>query len=122
MNPKNSDFKVSYIKSKGKSPTHPHFTLKLEGNLLYYNGISNTPILGAQNFEIEKSKFKKITEAFQKSNFSNFDKLYQGNIRDLSMTSIIYKNHEVKFQSKQAPKELKELALLLESLLTDLKN
>lgn len=121
LNSKNSDFKVTYTKSKGRISTSAHFTIKLDGTSVYYSGVANMPILGEHNFTIQKSEVKRIKDAFEKSAFSNFDKLYQGNIRDLPISSITYNNFEVRFQTKQAPKELKELALLIESTLIGLK-
>ena len=121
LNSKSSDFKVTYVKSKGRISTSAHFTIKLDGTSVYYSGVANMPILGEHNFTIQKSEVKRIKDAFEKSAFSSFDKLYQGNIRDLPISSITYKNHEVRFQTKHAPKELKELALLIESTLIGLK-
>ncbi len=118
LNVKKSNFQVSYVKSKGRLLTKPHFTIKLEGDSVYYNGIANMLVLGERNFTISKVELEEIEEAFEQSDFSDFDELYQGNIRDLPLTSMIYNNHEVRFQDKQAPEKLKRLEHLLEGLIT----
>lgn len=121
LTPRNSEFTVIYVKSKGRIPTSPHFILKLDGSSILYNGIGNMPILGEHYFTIKKSEVRKIKRAFYKSNFSNFDPLYQSNIRDLPISSITYNNYEVRFQTNSAPKELRDLATILENLLRKLK-
>ena len=118
LNVRKSNFQVTYIKSKGRLSTEPHFMIKLKGDSVHYNGIANMLVLGERNFTISKAELEKIKEAFEQSDFSDFDKLYQGNIRDLPMTSMTYNNYEVRFQDKQAPEKLKRLEHLLEDLIT----
>lgn len=115
---KKSNFQVTYVKSKGRLLTEPHFIIKLKGDSVHYNGIANMLVLGERNFTISKVELEKIKEAFEQSDFSDFDKLYQGNIRDLPMTSMTYNNYEVRFQDKHAPGKLKRLERLLEDLIT----
>lgn len=118
---KKSSFQVHYTKFKGRNTTKPHYTIKLKGNSVYYNGIANMPVLGEHYFTISKSQFKNIKTAFKESDFSNFNRLYQGNIRDLPITVITHNSHEVKYQEREAPQKLKMLANLLEGLLINLK-
>ena len=117
VNTKTYDFQVTYAKTKGRLKTKPHYIIRLKGDSVSYNGIANMSIIGERNFKISKSELKQIRKAFEESDFSSFDQLYQGNVRDLPITNITYNDYEVRFQSKQAPEKLKELALLMEELL-----
>lgn len=112
-----SDFQISYVKSRGRQLKKPHFKIEIKGNSVYYTGIANMSVLGETSFKLSKSELKKITTVFKQGEFSQFKKKYITKYRDMALTIITYKNHEVRYQDVEAPKKLKDLALLLESCL-----
>lgn len=115
----NTDFQISYFKAKGRQLKKPHFKINIKGNSVYYNGIANMEVLGEHNFKLSKTEFKKIKDVFEQSEFNKFKILYMGKYRDLPITTITFKGHEIRFQETAAPEKLKNLAVLLESSLPE---
>ncbi len=109
-------FEVAYSKSKGRSKSKPQYDISLKGNKVTYNGLANMDVMGEKTFEISKSQFKAIQSAFEGSNFTTFEELYRGNKRDLPMMRLTYRGHEVRYQEREAPENLKKLAAILEEL------
>ncbi len=110
-------FEVEYKRGKGRSKSKPAYTIALKGNVVTFNGIANVDVMGEKTFEISTSKYKAIKEAFDSSNFSEFEELYQGRMRDLPMMKLTFKEHTVKYQEKAAPENLAKLGQKMEELL-----
>ncbi|MDA0779171.1 MAG: DUF6438 domain-containing protein [Bacteroidetes bacterium] len=116
-----SGFQVKYNTFKAKKPTAPHYTLEIKKDSVYYNGIANVNILGKRSVKISKVELQNLKEAFEKNNFLSLNETYQGNKRDIPVTSIFYKNHTVTFQKEYAPEQLKEINNVLENLVKNLE-
>jgi len=114
-----SSFSVTYSKGKGYSSSRPQYSIEITNRTVEYRGIANVSAIGTRTFKISDSELKKIKNAFNQSNFLSFDELYMGSIRDLPLTTIVYNNHKVRYQEREIPGKLKELADLLDQLVPE---
>lgn len=84
-----------------------------------FEGIKNVDKIGKFSKKITGRSVKKIITQFEKANFDNFSNDYTGFISDLPTTYISF-NHNGKTKTIrdyfEAPKELKELELILENI------
>lgn len=102
---------------KGKCPVY-YMELFKSGKITF-EGIKNVDKIGKFSKKITGRSVKKIITQFEKANFDNFSNDYTGFISDLPTTYISF-NHNGKTKTIrdyfEAPKELKELELILENI------
>lgn len=111
-----SEFEASYTVTKGRSRTKPHFTIDIKDRVANYNGIANVDPAGEHAFKISDEKMSTLIKAFDESNFSGFKDEYIGRIRDLPIMTLTYNNKKIRYQEREAPDKLKQLASEIESL------
>ncbi len=111
------DFQVTLKTNRGRSKARPQYNISLDGRKVSYNGIANMDSMGEKSFEISKANYSKIRKAFLESNFTSFKNEYKGRMRDLPMPTLTYNGHIVRYQEREAPPELLNLANLMKELI-----
>ena len=71
--------------------TCPVYELKVyHGGMAVFVGLQNTPKLGEWEKKLEKEDYKKLEEAFEKTDFANYPSEFKSRIPDFPMVSIGY--------------------------------
>ena len=103
--------------SKGRCRGYcPAFTIAFfEPNKIRYNGEANMDVLGEKIYSISKKDMVKLKEAFEKSDFKNFENEYlMKNIMDIPKATLSYKGHAILYHQREIPEEVKVLSVLVE--------
>lgn len=112
-----SSINISYKVSKGRSPVRPAFNLEIKDKEVLYNGIANMEVAGIKSFEMTEAQFDEINKAFSESKFQSFEESYIGRMRDLPIFTLVYNDHSVRYQKREASEKLLSLAQLVENLI-----
>ena len=109
IKPMNISLKVS----KGRSTKKPSYIIKINNKDVSYNGIANMAVMGEKSYELSNKEYKEIYEVFSASEFQSFEENYIGRIRDLPIFTLGYNGRIVKYQKREAPKELMVLSQVI---------
>lgn len=104
--PMNIAFKVS----KGRSPKRPLYTMAISDKEVLYNGKANMDVLGERSYTLTEAQYATVYQAFLDSNFQNFEESYIGKMRDLPIFTLTYNGRSIRYQKREAPEGLLELA------------
>lgn len=116
--PTNSPVVITYEKERTRGLKNSLFKMELlENQTVKYTGLANVPVIGERNITINHTTYTAILEQFQNTNFTTFETVYKGRLRDLPLTSITFKAHKVTYQEEACPKQLNKLAKLIEDLI-----
>lgn len=110
-------FSFRKTECKGKCPVY--FMEIYKSGKVSFTGTKNTDKIGKFTKQITKKELKKLIAAFEKAKFFDFKDEYSSQISDLPTTYISYTNKDKTKKIRDyhgAPKELKDLELLLESI------
>ena len=103
----------------------PVYTLKVYSNGdVFLNGESYIPYLGCHKSLLSSANLQSLKEKFSKSQFFGFKDQYYEGVTDLPTTYIYYRDGRLKKKVMDyygSPQELKDLELLLEKLVDQLK-
>lgn len=109
---------ITYSKERTRGMKKPLYSIELlETNAVKYKGIANVPIIGERIIPISKKKHNQIVEQFKAANFTNFNQVYKGKMRDLPLTSITFQQHKITYQESVCPAPIEKLAKLMEDLM-----
>ncbi len=111
---------ITYQKERTRGLRNPLFTVELlESEAVRYIGIANVPVIGEKIITIDHTSYNAILAQFEAANFTSFKTVYKGKMRDLPLTSITFKEHTVTYQEGVCPKELRQLAKLMEKFIPE---
>lgn len=100
------EFTLYYKVSKGRSPARPAFSVSVTNRKVIYKGIANMDVMGEKTYDLSIVDFNKINTAFSESNFDAFEESYIGRMRDLPIYTLVYKEHSIRYQKREAPEKL----------------
>ena len=112
---------LSYSQNSGNNSTDPEYEIKLFSNRqMYLNAKRNLDVEGKHLRTLSESEYKQLLNAFIEANFFDFKDAYTADMTNLP-TRYIYFSHNGKEKKimdyYDAPEDLKELELLVQSFL-----
>jgi len=108
---------ITYSKEGTRGLRNPLYTIEiLEGKVAKYTGIANVPVIGERLIELDKKEYQTIIQKFEGANFTAFETVYKGKMRDLPLTSITFNKHKITYQPAVCPEKLMDLAEIMERL------
>ncbi len=108
---------ITYSKERTRGLRNPLFTIEImEEKVAKYTGIANVSVIGERIITLDQKTYHAILQKFETANFTTLEPVYKGKMRDLPLTSVTYNKHKVTYQQAVCPKQLRELAEMIENL------
>lgn len=109
---------ITYSKERTRGQRKPLYSIELLAiNAVKYKGIANVPIIGERIIPISKKEHHQILQQFKAANFTTFDQVYKGKMRDLPLSSITFQQHKITYQESVCPAPIEKLARLMEGFM-----
>lgn len=111
---------ITLQKEKTRGDRGPRYKVEVfEEKVVKYTGLANVAVLGEQWIQLDKREYMAIIEARSATDFKVLAPSYKGGMRDLLLTSISVEGKKVTYNQDNCPKQLNELARLLEGIVRD---
>ncbi len=115
---------ISLEKTPCFGPCEAYKLEMFSSGLVKFNGIRNHKMIGTYEASLNQGELQKIVQQFRDSKFFSFKNQYTGNVNDLPTTYLYFKdqlNEKTIQDYYNAPKELKDLEQVVESLIPTLQ-